>query len=115
MINQLASVIMYSTDLEQAKTWYIEKLNFEVNYYVPNAFLSLFHQKMGRLDFHYSESKDYIGKGPIPNYYVDDIEKVKHQLEEKSIKVHTIQQEGESPKHTWFWDFEGNIIGLEQH
>ena len=114
MIKQLNSVIMYSKDLDAAKHWYQETLDFEVLYHVPNAFLSMTHPDMGRLDFHPTTDAAYVGKGPLPNYAVPDIGKVKVWLETKGVKVSDIQQAGDSPRHAWFWDHEGNVLGLEE-
>ena len=114
MIKQLNSVIMYSKDLEAAKNWYRTNLGFETLYHVPNAFLSMQHPEMGRLDFHPTTDDSYIGCGPLANYAVADITKVKAWLEAKGAKVSEIQQTGDSPRHAWFWDHEGNILGLEE-
>lgn len=114
MIKQLNSIIMYSKDLDAAKRWYQDQLGFEILYHAPNAFLSMKHPEMGRLDFHPTKDDDYIGKGPLANYAVADIAKVKAWLESKGAKVSDIQQAGDSPRHAWFWDHEGNVIGLEE-
>ncbi len=114
MINQLNSIIMYSQDLDAAKKWYQQKLGFELIYHVPNSFLSMKHPGMGRVDFHPTTDPGSIGKGPLANYAVSDIIKVKHWLESMDIKVSDVQQEGDSPRHGWFWDHEGNVIGLEE-
>ena len=114
MISNLASVIMFSRDLDGAKAWYQDKLGFQVIYHAPGAFLSMKHERMGRLDFHPTSDEGAIGKGPMPNYSVDDIEKVIAWLESQEVKTSPIQQEGDSPKHAWFWDFEGNVLGLEE-
>ena len=114
MIKKINHIMMWSQDLEQTKNWYSEKLDFNLNYHAPGQFLSLAHNQMGRIDFHQCEDNLNIGKGPIPYFIVDDIEQVKSWLEGKDIKVDEIQQEGDSPKHTWFWDCSGNLIGLEE-
>ena len=114
MIKHINSVIMYSQDLDAAKAWYRDKLGFEVLYHVPDAFLSMTHSQMGRLDFHPTKDQGYVGRGPLPNYAVDDIAKVKGWLEGMDIKVSDIQQAGDSPRHAWFWDHEGNVLGLEE-
>lgn len=114
MIKQINSVIMYSTDLEAAKRWYQDNLGFEILYHVPNAFLSMRHPQMGRLDFHPTTNANNIGSGPLANYAVTDIAKVKAWLEAKGVKVSDIQQAGDSPRHAWFWDHEGNVVGLEE-
>ena len=115
MIKKIDHVMMWASDLEATARWYKEKLGFKVSYHAPGEFLSMHHEEMGRIDFHGADGdKSNIGKGPLPYYIVDDIAKVKTWLESKSIKVEEIQQVGESPKHTWFWDCEGNVIGLEE-
>ena len=30
------------------------------------------------------------------------------------VKVSDIQQANDSPRHAWFWDLEGNVLGLEE-
>ena len=114
MIKHLNSVIMYSKDLDAAKRWYRDTLGFEILYHAPNAFLSMRHAEMGRLDFHPTTNDAYIGKGPLANYAVADIATVKGWLEGRGAKVSDIQQNGDSPRHAWFWDHEGNVIGLEE-
>ena len=75
----------------------------------------MYHKEMGRLDFHAcGDDPSQIGRGPLPYYNVKDIEKVREILLSKGIKVKEIQQVGDSPKHTWFWDCEGNVMGLEE-
>lgn len=106
---------MWGQDLDRVRHWYKDKLGFSVSYYAPAEFLSLNHAEMGRLDFHAcGEDKSDIGKGPMPYFVVEDIEEVKKWLESKAIKVNDVQQVGDSPKHTWFWDCEGNILGIEE-
>ena len=114
MIQRLNSIIMYSKDLDAAKQWYQDKLGFEILYYVPNAFLSMQHAQMGRIDFHPTSDDSYIGRGPLPNFAVLDIAKAKAWLEGMGAKVSDIQQTGDSPRHAWFWDHEGNVLGLEE-
>lgn len=41
---------------------------------------------------------------------IADIAKVKAWLEAKEVS--DIQQTGDSPRHAWFWDHEGNVIKL---
>jgi len=115
MIKKISHVMMWGYDLEKVSKWYKEKLGFSIAYLAPGEFLSMHHPEMGRLDFHATgEDKSNIGKGPMPYFIVDDINAVKSWLEDKGIRVDDVQQEGDSPKHTWFWDCEGNIIGLEE-
>ena len=114
MIQQLNSVIMYSKDLDAAKRWYEDTFGFETLYHVPHGFLSMRHPQMGRLDFHPTTDDTYIGRGPLANYAVADIAAVKAWLEAKGAKVSDIQQEGDSPRHAWFWDHKGNVLGLEE-
>lgn len=113
-MNSLASVIFYSRDIRKARQWYHDILGFEVLYHAPDAFLSMHHQDMGRLDFHPTDDDSYIGRGPLPNFYVNNLADTKDDLESRGIKVSDIQQTGDSPRHAWFWDFEGNVIGLEE-
>ncbi|MCR9159194.1 MAG: VOC family protein [Nannocystaceae bacterium] len=115
MIKELNSIIMYSQDLEAAKRWYREVLGFELLYHVPHAFLSMRHPQMGRLDFHPTDDPANIGKGPLPNYAVDDVAAVKAWLEGNGVKVSDVQQVNDSPRHAWFWDHEGNVLGLEEN
>lgn len=116
MIKKISHVMLWSGDLDNTIKWYMEKLDFHVNYHAKGEFASLSHDEMGRLDFHAAgEDRTQIGKGPLPYYIVKDIEAVKIWLENKSIKVNDIQQVGDSPKHTWFWDCEGNVLGLEEY
>lgn len=115
MIKKISHVMMWATDLNEISKWYREKLGFSVSYYAPNEFLSMNHEEMGRMDFHAAgNDKSNIGKGPLPYFVVDNIGTVKSWLEAKKIKVGEIQQVGDSPKHTWFWDCEGNVIGIEE-
>lgn len=115
MIKNISHVMLWAMDLEKTKSWYKEKLGFQINYYAPGEFLSMHEDNMGRLDFHQTNESEQIGKGPLPYYVVEDIEKVKAWLEGKDIKVNDIQQVGDSPKHTWFWDCNGNAFGIEEH
>jgi catechol 2,3-dioxygenase-like lactoylglutathione lyase family enzyme len=116
MIKRIDHVMMWSQDLEKTSTWYKEKLGFKISYLAPGEFLSMSHPEMGRLDFHAcGDDKTNIGRGPLPYFIVDDIHLTKSWLEAKEIKVNEIQQVSDSPKHTWFWDCEGNILGLEQY
>ena len=114
MIERISHVMMWGNDLGKIAQWYKDKLGFQVSYLAPGEFLSLYHETMGRLDFHGAGGdKSQIGKGPLPYYRVSDIEKTKSWLEAKGIKVDEIQQVTDSPKHTWFWDCEGNKFGIE--
>ena len=107
--------MMWAQDLEKTSQWYKDKFGFSIGYYAPGEFLSMNHKDMGRVDFHASGGdKSNIGKGSLPYFIVEDIEKVKSWLESKHIRVNEIQQVSDSPKHTWFWDCEGNILGLEE-
>jgi catechol 2,3-dioxygenase-like lactoylglutathione lyase family enzyme len=116
MIGKIDHVMMWGQDLAKIAQWYKEKLGFQISYHAPGEFLSMNSEKMGRLDFHASgKDRSSIGKGPLPYYIVEDIEKTKTWLQAKGVKVDEIQQVGDSPKHTWFWDIEGNVIGLEEH
>lgn len=115
MIKKIDHVMMWAQDLEKVSQWYKDKLGFKISYHAPGEFLSMNHPEMGRLDFHGAgNDKSNIGKGPLPYFIVDDIVAVKTWLESKSIKVNDVQQVGDSPKHTWFWDCEGNVLGLEE-
>jgi catechol 2,3-dioxygenase-like lactoylglutathione lyase family enzyme len=115
MIKKMSHMMMWAQNLEKVSKWYNEKLGFTVSYHAPNEFLSLKHEEMGRIDFHSAgNDRSNIGKGPLPYFVVDNIEEVKAWLEAKQIKVGEIQQEGDSPKHAWFWDCEGNTLGLEE-
>lgn len=115
MIGKISHVMMWAKDLEKVSRWYREKLGFEVTYHAPGEFLSLYSAEMGRLDFHAcGDDSSGIGNGPLPYYGVKDIEKVKAWLESKGIEVAKISQEGDSPKHTWLKDCEGNTLGLEE-
>lgn len=114
MIKNVNHVMFWAKNLERAKNWYKEKLEFEVSYFAPEEFLSMRHKEMGRMDFHGGGTDQDIGHGPLPYFLVEDIEKTKSWLESKNIRVNEIQQVGESPKHTWFYDSEGNILGLEE-
>ena len=93
MIKKISHVIIWCSDLDNTIKWYTEKLDFHAA----------------------GEDWTQIGKGPLPYYIVKDIEAVKIWLEKKSIKVNEIQQVGDSPKHTWFWDYEGNVLGFVQY
>jgi len=114
MIKKMSHVMFWAQDLEKVSQWYREKLGFSVAYYAPGEFLSMNHPEMGRMDFHATQDRSYIGRGPQPYFIVENIEAVKAWLEQKGIRVHDIQQVGDSPKHTWFWDCEGNVLGLEE-
>lgn len=114
MIKKIHHVMLWANDLEATKNWYKSKLGFEINYYAPGEFLSMASEEMGRIDFHGDDSNENIGKGPMPYFMVDDIEAAKKWLEAKDIKVEDIQQEADSPKHTWFKDCAGNALGLEE-
>jgi catechol 2,3-dioxygenase-like lactoylglutathione lyase family enzyme len=114
MIKKISHVMMWAQDLEKTSKWYKDKFGFNVVYYAPGEFLSMIHPEMGRLDFHGASDRTNIGKGAMPYFIVDDVEAAKIWLESKEIKVGDIQQEGDSPKHLWFWDCEGNEIGLEE-
>ena len=115
MIKKIDHVMMWAQDLDKTSQWYKDKLGFKVSYHAPGEFLSMNHAEMGRIDFHASgDDKSNIGKGPLPYFIVEDIKTVKSWLESKSIRVNEIQQVGDSPKHTWFWDCEGNVLGLEE-
>ena len=107
--------MMWAQDLEKTGQWYRDKLGFKISYLAPGEFLSMNHSEMGRLDFHAcGEDRSNIGKGPLPYFIVDNIVETKNWLEAKNIRVNEIQQVGDSPNHTWFWDCEGNVIGLEE-
>ncbi len=115
MIKKIDHIMMWAQDLEVTSQWYKEKLGFQIRYLAPGEFLSMSHPEMGRIDFHADEKdKSNIGKGPLPYFIVNDLVEVKSWLEGKGIRVAEIQQIGDSPKHTWFWDCEGNILGLEE-
>lgn len=117
MIKKIDHIMMWAQDLEKTIHWYKDKLGFNVRYHAPGEFLSMTQAEMGRIDFHATGSnsdRSNIGKGPLPYFMVEDIEKTKAWLESKQIKVEEIQQVSDSPKHTWFWDCEGNVIGLEE-
>lgn len=115
MIKRIDHVMMWGQDLEKVSKWYKEKLGFSIRYHAPGEFLSMSQADMGRIDFHAAgEDRSNIGKGPMPYFMVEDIEAVKAWLEAKEIKVGDVQQVSDSPKHTWFWDCEGNVIGLEE-
>jgi catechol 2,3-dioxygenase-like lactoylglutathione lyase family enzyme len=115
MIKKIDHVMMWARDLEKTSQWYKEKLGFTISYLAPGEFLSMNHPQMGRLDFHAAgEDVSNIGKGPLPYYVVDNIIEVRAWLEGKQVRVHEIQQVGDSPKHTWFWDADGNVIGIEE-
>lgn len=115
MIKKISHIMMWGQDLEKVSKWYREKLGFSVGYFAPNEFLSMKHPEMGRMDFHATgEDRSNIGKGSMAYFIVNDIAEVKTWLEAKQIKVNEVQQVGDSPKHTWFWDCEGNVIGLEE-
>jgi catechol 2,3-dioxygenase-like lactoylglutathione lyase family enzyme len=115
MIGRISHVMMWAADLERTSRWYKDKLGFEINYLAPGEFLSMFSKQMGRMDFHAcGNDRSGIGKGPMPYYVVENIEATKSWLEAKGVSVGDIQQVGDSPKHTWFKDCEGNEIGLEE-
>lgn len=115
MIGRIDHVMMWGKDLNHIARWYKDKLGFEIAYHAPGEFLSLIHKEMGRIDFHAcGDDPSGIGRGPLPYHNVADIEKVRNYLVGQGVKVKEIQQVSDSPKHTWFWDCEGNIIGLEE-
>jgi catechol 2,3-dioxygenase-like lactoylglutathione lyase family enzyme len=116
MIGKLDHVMMWAKDLNRVARWYKDKLGFEVSYHAPGEFLSMHHEVAGRLDFHATGDKDAsnVGKGPLPYYHVRDIAKTVAWLEGKGIEVNPVQQVSDSPKHTWFWDCEGNALGIAE-
>lgn len=114
MIKKIDHIMFWSKDLDVTKKWYQEKFGFQVGYHAPNEFLILNHDEMGRVDFHATDDESQIGKGLLPYFMVDNIEEVKVWLEKKDVKVSDIQQEGDSPKHAWFNDCDGNAFGLEE-
>ncbi len=113
--------MMWAQDLERVARWYKDKLGFQIVYHAPKEFLSLYHTDMGRIDFHGAASSETtslaseIRHGPLPYFSVSDITKTKEWLEGKGIRVNEIQQVSDSPKHTWFWDSEGNVLGLQEN
>lgn len=115
MIKKISHVMLWSKNLERTQDWYKSKLGFSVHYLAPGDFLSMRSETMGRLDFHAdSESGENVGRGAMPYFMVENLDAVKSWLESRGVRVEAIQQEGDSPKHTWFFDCEGNSIGLEE-
>lgn len=115
MISKLSHVMLWARNLDGTVRWYCDKLGFAVDYHAPGEFASLSHPTIGRLDFHGAgkDSKD-VGHGPLPYYMVDDIDATIAWLKARDVKVEAPQQVGDSPRHTWFWDCEGNQLGLEE-
>ncbi|MGE0171381.1 MAG: VOC family protein [Oligoflexales bacterium] len=113
MIGKIVNVMMWSKDLERTRTWYKEKLGFRPTYHAPGEFLAMYSDSMGAINFHATKDAAQIGNGPLPYFAVEDIEKTCAWLEQKGVKVNPIQQVSDSPKHTWFWDCEGNVLGIQ--
>lgn len=115
MIGKMSHVMMWAKDLDKVARWYKEKLEFQITYHAPGEFLSLHHDGMGRLDFHAAgDETGQIGKGPLPYFSTPDLAKALAWLESRGVKVGHVEQVADSPKHSWFWDCEGNTIGIEE-
>jgi catechol 2,3-dioxygenase-like lactoylglutathione lyase family enzyme len=113
MILRPSHVMLYTTDLDRAIAWYCTHLGFTVTYQAGPHYASLQHEHMGRLDLHPSGTDTLEARhGAQPGYVVDDLEAVVESLRAKGIRVNDIQQMGDSPKHTWFWDSDDNSLGI---
>jgi catechol 2,3-dioxygenase-like lactoylglutathione lyase family enzyme len=114
MIGKIQHIMFWSNDLEKTKVWYKEKLGFRPTYHAPGEFLAMSSDSMGGLTFHQTKDKDCIGTGPLPYFGVKDLQQTVTWLEQKGVKVKPIQQVSDSPLHTWFWDGDGNVLGLQE-
>lgn len=114
MIEKFSHVMMWAKSLDTTVQWYCDKLEYQVSYHAPDEFASLFHAKLGRLDLHGKAKDEDIGRGPMPYYRVKDMDEAMGWLKARGIKVENPQQVGESPRHTWFWDCEGNPLGIAE-
>ena len=115
MISQLTHVMIWAKHHDQTVQWYCDKLEFTVTYHAPGEYASLHHKTMGRLAIHAAEKTSLnVGHGPLPYYAVKDLDATLAWLKARGVKCDPPQQVAESPRHTWFWDAEGNCLGLEE-
>lgn len=114
MLIRFSHVMIYSLKHAESVRWYCEKLGFEVDYNAPGEYASLHHKLLGRLAVHACDSSQLIGRGPMPYFLCDDIDKTIQELRGKGIAVSDPQREGESPRFADFKDLDGNIWGIEE-
>ena len=114
MLNRINHVMCYSQRLEETADWWKKNFGYQINYLAPEAFLSMQHSEMGRMDFHHTDDDKNIGVGPMPYFIVKDIDETQSKLIENGVRVGDIEQVEESPRHSWFFDNNGNRFGIEE-
>ena len=114
MFESFSHVMMYVTDLDRATTWYTDVLGFTVGYSAPGQYASLKHESSGvRLDLHPTDDASQVGKGPLPNFDVSDLDAALTTLKEKGVTIGEITDIG----HVRFCDFndsEGNSLQFQE-
>lgn len=114
MLVRFSHVMVYSLKHAESVKWYCEKLGYEIDYHAPGEYASLHHKLLGRLAVHASSKDDFVGKGSMPYFLCDDIDKTIEELRAKDIKTSEPTREGESPWFTDFFDLDGNRWGIEE-
>ncbi len=116
MFDRFSHVMLYVRQLDRAVKWYSENLGFSINYNIPDAYASLWHEKMNfGLDLHPDiKNSPNIGHGAIAYFSTENFDETIRLLKEKDIRVDEARSEGGSKRFTQFWDCEGNILGLTE-
>lgn len=115
MISKLSHVMLFAKNHDATVQWYCDKLEFTVDYHAPGEYASMHHKTMGRLAIHAAEKKlEKSGNAPLPYYSVKDLDAALAWLTARGVECEKPQQVADSPRHTWFWDPEGNCLGLEE-
>jgi hypothetical protein len=107
--------MFWAKKIDTTVKWYCDSLGYTVDYHASGEFAMLSHPGMGRLALHAAaaDSKD-VGHGPLPYWLVPRIDEAMTWLRARGVKVEDPQVVAESPKHTWFYDCEGNQLGIAE-
>jgi catechol 2,3-dioxygenase-like lactoylglutathione lyase family enzyme len=118
MLERFSHVMLYVYDLDRAVKWYCDKLGFTERYVAPQAFASLWHQRMDcRLDLHPTGGRADITHGPMPYFATLDLDATLAELRKKGVEIGDLQEEGEENhivRFASFFDSEGNVLGIEE-
>lgn len=111
---RFSHVMLYTADLDAAIAWYRDTLGFTLSYRAGAHYASLRHPTMGQLDLHPLKEGEAMAPqhSAQPSYTVADLDAAVAELTAQGVKVNPIQEVGDGHRHTWFWDPDGNVIGL---
>jgi catechol 2,3-dioxygenase-like lactoylglutathione lyase family enzyme len=115
MFKSFSHPMFWVQDVDAAVEWYSRVLGFTPVYHAPGKYATLGHESMAcRLDLHGADREVARGDGPVPYFAALDIDAAVAALREKGVRVDDVQQQGDSPRFTSFYDAEGNELGIEE-